>query len=77
MILGCGDIGMRLLPLVRDRFRVFAVTSDATRREELRAAGATPLVANMDDRLSLAHIGKLAQFIVHMVPPQTEGTWCP
>ncbi|NHZ67313.1 SDR family NAD(P)-dependent oxidoreductase, partial [Massilia sp. CCM 8694] len=26
LILGCGDVGMRLLPLVRARFRVFAVT---------------------------------------------------
>ena len=73
LILGCGDIGMRLLPLVRDRFRVFAVTSDATRRDELRAAGAIPLLANLDDRLSLARVGRLAQYIVHMVPPQQGG----
>jgi len=74
LILGCGDIGMRLLPLVCKRFRVFAVTSDATRRDELRAAGAIPLVANLDDRNTLARVGKLAQYIVHMVPPKTEGT---
>lgn len=74
LILGCGDVGLRLLPLVRDRFRVFAITSDHSRCDELRAAGATPLVANLDNRLSLARVGRLAQFIVHMVPPQTEGT---
>ena len=73
LILGCGDIGMRLLPLVRDRFRVLAVTSGAQRHEELRVAGAIPLVANLDDRNSLARLGMLAQFIVHMVPPQAEG----
>jgi hypothetical protein len=26
-VVGCGDVGMRLLPLLRARFRVFAVTS--------------------------------------------------
>ena len=25
LIVSCGDVGMRLLPLVRERFRVFAV----------------------------------------------------
>jgi nucleoside-diphosphate-sugar epimerase len=73
LILGCGNIGMRLLPLVRDRFRVFAVTSDVSRHNELRAAGAIPIAANLDDRFSLARVGKLAPYIVHMVPPQAEG----
>ena len=38
LILGCGDVGMRLLPQVRDRFRVFAVTSQPARCADLRAA---------------------------------------
>ena len=73
LILGCGDIGMRLLPLVRNRFRVFAVTSDASRCDELRNTGAIPLMANLDNRHSLVRMGKLANFIVHMVPPKAEG----
>ncbi|TFV92767.1 SDR family NAD(P)-dependent oxidoreductase, partial [Oxalobacteraceae bacterium OM1] len=43
LVIGCGDVGMRLLPLVRDRYRVFAVTSQASRCEELRTAGAVPI----------------------------------
>jgi len=74
LVLGCGDIGMRLLPLLRDRFRVFAVTSDVSRCDDLRAAGAIPIAANLDDRLSLARIGKLAKIIVYMVPPPTQGS---
>jgi len=73
LLLGCGDIGMLLLPLVRNRFRVFAVTSDHSRCEALRNAGAIPLVANLDNRKTLVRLGKLAQYIVHMVPPKTEG----
>jgi nucleoside-diphosphate-sugar epimerase len=73
LIVGCGDIGTRLLPLVRDRFRVFAVTSQAARQAELRAAGAIPIVANLDQPESLARLSRLASTIVHLAPPQSEG----
>jgi nucleoside-diphosphate-sugar epimerase len=73
LILGCGDVGMRLLPLVRDRFRVFAVTSQASRCEELRAAGAVPIVADLDQPDSITRLARLASRIVHFVPPQAEG----
>jgi nucleoside-diphosphate-sugar epimerase len=73
LILGCGDIGMRLLPLLRNRFRVFAVTSQAGRRDELRAAGAIPIVADLDQPASVARLGPLASLIVHLAPPQSDG----
>lgn len=73
LILGCGDVGMRLLPLVRDRFRVFAVTSQAERRAALRAAGAVSIVADLDNPASLARLAGLASYIVHLAPPQSEG----
>jgi nucleoside-diphosphate-sugar epimerase len=74
LILGCGDVGMRLLPLVRARFRVFAVTTDPARCAELRAAGAVPLVADLDRPHTLKRLAGLATFVVHMAPPQSEGT---
>jgi nucleoside-diphosphate-sugar epimerase len=73
LILGCGDVGMRLLPLVRNRFRVFAVTSQAARQAELRAAGAVPIVADLDNPASLARLAGLARHIVHLAPPRSEG----
>jgi nucleoside-diphosphate-sugar epimerase len=73
LIIGCGDVGMRLLPLLRDRFRVFAVTSQPARHAELRAAGAIPIAANLDHRASLARLARLAPAIVHLAPPQAEG----
>jgi nucleoside-diphosphate-sugar epimerase len=75
LIVGCGDVGMRLLPLVRARFRVFAVTSSADRCAELRAAGAVPIVADLDDRASLARLKGLAQYIVHLAPPPGQGAF--
>ncbi|GAA4026466.1 NAD-binding protein [Actimicrobium antarcticum] len=73
LILGCGDVGMRLLPLVRERFRVFAVTSQLERRDALRAAGAIPIVANLDEPHTLARLAGLAPHIIHLAPPQSDG----
>lgn len=73
LILGCGDVGMRLLPLLRGRFRVFAVTSDPQRCAQLRAAGAVPVVADLDRPASLRRLAGLAQHVVHLAPPQSEG----
>ncbi|MDB5907620.1 MAG: NAD(P)-dependent oxidoreductase [Massilia sp.] len=73
LLVGCGDVGMRLLPLVRARFRVFAVTSSPARCTELRAAGAIPIIADLDDPASLKRLARLAPNVIHMAPPQSEG----
>jgi nucleoside-diphosphate-sugar epimerase len=73
LILGCGDVGMRLLPLLRQRFRVFAVTSSSERVAELRAAGAVPIVADLDQPATLARLAALAGSVVHLAPPQSDG----
>ncbi|MBS1187034.1 MAG: family oxidoreductase [Burkholderiaceae bacterium] len=73
LIVGCGDIGLRLLPLLRRRFRIFALTHDASQREPLRAAGAVPIIANLDQPRQLARLRGLAQYIVHLAPPPRDG----
>jgi nucleoside-diphosphate-sugar epimerase len=73
LILGCGDVGMRLLPLLRQRFRVFAVTSQPARCALLRAAGAVPIVADLDRPATLARLAGLAPYIVHLAPPASDG----
>ena len=73
LIVGCGDVGMRLLPLLRNRFKVFAVTSQPQRCAELRAAGATPLVADLDRPATLGRLRNLAPWVLHLAPPQADG----
>ena len=73
LILGCGDVGMRVLPLLRARFRVFAVTSAPQRCAELRAAGAVPIVADLDHPASLRRLTGLARHVLHLAPPQPDG----
>ncbi len=73
LILGCGDVGLRLLPLLLPRYRVLAVTSNPQRCAELRAAGAIPIVADLDAPHTLGRLARLAPTIVHLAPPQSEG----
>jgi len=73
LIVGCGDVGMRLLPSVVERFRVFALTSQPARCAELRAAGAIPIVADLDRPASLKRLAGLAPRVVHLAPPPRQG----
>lgn len=74
LILGCGDVGMRLLPLLRERFRVFAVTTQAAKQDALRAAGAIPIIANLDEPATLARLARLTSNIIHLAPPPANGS---
>lgn len=73
LIVGCGDTGMLLLAQLATRARVFALTSQATRADELRNAGAMPLVGNLDDPRSLRRLRGLANRIVMLAPPPSQG----
>ena len=74
LIVGCGDVGMRLIPLLRSRFRVFALTSQSERLSELRSAGVTPILGNLDNPQSLYRLKGLADIVVHLAPPPLQGS---
>ena len=74
LIVGCGDVGMRLIPLLRSRFRVFALTSQSERLSELRPAGVTPILGNLDSPQSLYRLKGLADIVVHLAPPPLQGS---
>ena len=72
LILGCGDIGMRLIKLLRGRYRIYALTRQVERIAPLRAAGAVPILGDLDKPESLARVARLAQVVVHLAPPQSQ-----
>ena len=74
LIVGCGDVGMRLIPLLRSRFRVFALTSQPERLSELRSAGVIPILGNLDNPQSLYRLKGLADIVVHLAPPPMQGS---
>jgi nucleoside-diphosphate-sugar epimerase len=74
LIVGCGDVGMRLIPLLRSRFRVFALTSQPERLSELRSAGVIPILGNLDSPQSLYRLKGLSDIVVHLAPPPMQGS---
>jgi nucleoside-diphosphate-sugar epimerase len=73
LIIGCGDVGLRVLRVLAGRWRVFALTSTPARAAALRAAGAVPLVGNLDDAATLARLAGLADRVLHLAPPARDG----
>lgn len=73
LIIGCGDVGLRLLKLLADRWRVYALTSSPERAPALRAAGAVPLVGDLDDAATLSRLAGVADLVLHLAPPAREG----
>jgi nucleoside-diphosphate-sugar epimerase len=73
LLVGSGDIARRLLPLLRGHYRLYALLRDAKKSADWRWGGATPLVADLDDRRSLARIGGLAEVVIHLAPPLPGG----
>jgi nucleoside-diphosphate-sugar epimerase len=73
LIVGCGDVGLRVLRLLRGRFRVLALSSSPARVPDLRAAGAVPLLGDLDDATSLGRLAALADAVLHLAPPPGQG----
>lgn len=73
LIIGCGDVAMRAIPLLVRRYRVFALVRNVARCADLRAADAVPLRGDLDDRASLSRIAGLADAVLHLAPPRSSG----
>ena len=80
LIVGCGDVGLRVLPLVQAAWRVLALTSSPERLALLRARGAVPLLGNLDEPATLGRLrglGRLADAVLHLAPPPGQGATDP
>ncbi|WP_312791566.1 NAD-binding protein, partial [Diaphorobacter nitroreducens] len=78
LIIGCGDVGLRVVRSLNGpqggsgRPRVLALTSSPTRVPQLRGAGVTPLLGNLDDAATLARLAGVATRVLHLAPPPGE-----
>ncbi len=72
MIVGCGDVGLRVARQLPPTLAVMALTSSPARLPELRALGITPLRGNLDDMKTLRRLAGLATRIVHLAPPPND-----
>ena len=78
LIVGCGDVGLRVARLLGGRWRVLALTSSAARVAELRARGRRcPCAATSTGRASLGRLAGLADVVLHLAPPPAGGAGDP
>jgi nucleoside-diphosphate-sugar epimerase len=73
LIVGCGDVGLRVVRALGGRLRVLALTSSAERRAALRQAGVEPLVGDLDDATTLRRLAGLADAVLYLAPPPASG----
>jgi nucleoside-diphosphate-sugar epimerase len=73
LIVGCGDVGLRVARLLQGRWRLLALTSTPGRRDALRAAGVVPLTGDLDRPETLARLAGLADAVLHLAPPAATG----
>jgi nucleoside-diphosphate-sugar epimerase len=73
LIIGCGDVGLRVARLLRGRYRVLALTSTPQRAQALRDTGVVPMIGNLDHAETLYRLGSLADAVLHLAPPPLSG----
>ena len=73
LIIGCGDVALRMVPLVRGRYLIYALTRDRSRVAALRALGLRPLWGDLDRPHTLTALPGLAHDVVHFAPPPSFG----
>jgi nucleoside-diphosphate-sugar epimerase len=74
LIVGCGDIAKRLIPLLQGRCRIYALSRTPQRLAPLRSLGVTPVRGDLDGPESLGALAGLAHDVVHLAPPPDRGT---
>lgn len=76
LIVGCGDVGQRVLQLPalqRRALRVLVLTSSVQKMAPLQALGALPVPGNLDDAASLRRLSGIAHYVLHLAPPPGQG----
>lgn len=73
LLVGCGDVGLRVAQALPAGLRLLALTSSADRMELLRQRGITPLLGDLDDGRSLRRLSGLCSRVIHLAPPPDEG----
>jgi nucleoside-diphosphate-sugar epimerase len=76
LIVGMGDLGKRLAAQ-QPNLRVLGVARSAESAIRIRAAGATPIKADLDHHHSLKRVAGLAPWVLHFAPPPGDSAGDP
>ncbi len=73
LIIGCGDIGVRLARVARPNVRIIALTSSPERVVDLNKQGITAITGDLDQASTLSRLSGLATRVAHLAPPPAVG----
>ena len=73
LIIGAGDVAMRLIPRLTKKFRVFALVRREDAAAQLRSLGVTPILGDLDVPTSLKRLSGIADVVFHFAPPPAAG----
>lgn len=73
LIVGCGEIGLRIVAHLARRVRVFGAVRDPDSAEAVRRAGAVPLAIDLDRRRTLGRLSGLATWVIVLAPTSAQG----
>lgn len=72
LIIGCGDVGLRVAAALAPAPRVLALTRGQARAGLLRERGITPLNGDLDMPATLNRLAGIATRVVHLAPPPSS-----
>lgn len=73
LIIGPGDVALRLVPRLTAKFRVYALARKRETAANLRVLGVIPIHGDLDDNHTLKRIGGIADVVLHFAPPLAFG----
>lgn len=73
LIVGCGDIAIRVAPLLQKHYRIFGLYRKLDSSDRLRSHGMIPIYGNLDCPKSLGRLAGVAQLVIHLAPPANQG----
>lgn len=74
LIVGCGDVGQRVLRRLPPGVAVTVLARDPGKLAAWRARGVRLLQGDLDQAESLRRLAGLADAVLHLAPPQADGT---
>lgn len=73
LIVGCGDIAFRTVPLLRQHYRILGLYRNQENARRLRAHGIIPIFGDLDFPKSLEKLAGIAHTVLHLAPPPNQG----
>jgi len=75
LIVGCGDIGLRIVAQLGDRYRIFGTVATPAKAPAVRRAGAVPMLLDLDldQARRRSRVGALARTVVVLAPTSPHG----